>query len=239
LTESSNKYFESAIFTADRLYSNPIVEIVKMASWDNRVVTNEHLLTYVDSSTAPPDIKAALRTLPFERNIFKLLANSKAFFKPFMTLLSSAWSEDRKIRSTDWQLAVLRTAATLDAPYEWDVNEPVARIFGLTDEQFAAIRRVDEPLPESLFTPRQRLVGRIVTTLGREGKVDKDTIAEAKATFSDEEITEIFFVQGIYGFLAKFMNSVRIDFDEPIPGLEEQLRKYNAKAIEKEKQYVD
>ncbi|GKT45445.1 uncharacterized protein ColSpa_05626 [Colletotrichum spaethianum] len=178
-----------------------------MASWDNRAITNEHLLPYVDSSTAPPDIKAALQTLPFERNIFKL--------------------------------AVLRTAATLDAPYEWDVNEPVARVFGFSDEQFAAIRKVEDPLPENLFTPRQRLLGRIVTTLGREGKVDKDTIVEAKATFSDEEITEIFFVQGIYGFLAKFMNSVRIDFDEPIPGLEEQLRKYNAKAIEKEKQYVD
>lgn len=43
-----------------------------MASWDNRVVTNEHLLPYVDSNTAPPDIKAALQTLPFERNIFKV-----------------------------------------------------------------------------------------------------------------------------------------------------------------------
>jgi hypothetical protein len=43
-----------------------------MASWNSRTVTNEHLLPYVDSSTAPPDIKAALQTLPFERNIFKV-----------------------------------------------------------------------------------------------------------------------------------------------------------------------
>lgn len=156
-----------------------------------------------------------------------------------MTLLSSAWSEDRKIRSTDWQLSVLRTAATLNAPYEWDVNEPVARIFGFTEEQFAALRKADEPLPEGLFTPRQRLLSHIITTLGRENKVDKETIIEAKGTFSDEEIAEIFFVQGIYSFLARFMNSARIDFDEPIPGLEDQLRKYNAKTIEKEKQYVD
>ncbi|GJD00287.1 hypothetical protein CH63R_13537 [Colletotrichum higginsianum IMI 349063] len=210
-----------------------------MASWDDRTVTNEHLLPYVDSSTASPDVKAALQTLPFERNIFKLLANSNVFFKPFMTLLSSAWSEERKIRSTDWQLIVLRTAATLDAPYEWDVNEPVARIFGFTDEQFAALRRADEPLPEGLFTARQRLLGRIVTTLGRESRVGGDTVAEAKAVFSDEEIAEILYVQGIYSFLARFMNSARIDFDAPIPGLEEQLRKYNAKTIEKEKQYVD
>lgn len=156
-----------------------------------------------------------------------------------MNLLSSAWSEQRQIRSTDWQLIVLRTAATLNAPYEWDVNEPVARIFGFTEEQFAALRKAHEPLPEGLFTARQRLLGRIVTTLGRENKVDEDTIVEAKKTFSDEEITEIFYVQGIYSFLARFMSSARIDFDEPIPGLEDQLRKYNAKTIEKEKQYVD
>ncbi|KAJ0327349.1 hypothetical protein COL5a_006142 [Colletotrichum fioriniae] len=168
-----------------------------------------------------------------------LLANSNVFFKPFMNLLSSAWSEQRQIRSTDWQLIVLRTAATLNAPYEWDVNEPVARIFGFTEEQFAALRKAHEPLPEGLFTARQRLLGRIVTTLGRENKVGEDTIVEAKKTFSDEEITEIFYVQGIYSFLARFMNSARIDFDEPIPGLEDQLRKYNAKTIEKEKQYVD
>lgn len=173
------------------------------------------------------------------RDDVQLLANSNVFFKPFMTLLSSAWNENRKIRSTDWQLIVLRTAATLDAPYEWDVNEPVARIFGFTDEHLASLRKTDEPLPEGLFTPRQRLLAGIVEKLGRQSKVDAETIVEAKKTFSDEELTEIFFVQSIYSFLARFMNSVRIDFDEPIPGLEDVLRKYNAKAIEKEKQYVD
>ena len=40
-----------------------------MASWDGKNVTNRHLLPYVDSDTAPP---AALRTLPFERNVFRV-----------------------------------------------------------------------------------------------------------------------------------------------------------------------
>jgi hypothetical protein len=52
------------------------IQLSTMASWDNRVVTNEHLLPYVDSNTAPPDIKAALQTLPFERNIFKVSQTS-------------------------------------------------------------------------------------------------------------------------------------------------------------------
>jgi hypothetical protein len=36
--------------------------------------------------------------------------------------------------------------------------------------------------------------------------------------------------------LARIMNSARIDFDPPIPGLEDKLRKYNAVAIQKEKE---
>ncbi|SPJ78526.1 uncharacterized protein FTOL_06915 [Fusarium torulosum] len=207
-----------------------------MASWDNRVVTNEHLLPYIDSNTAAPDIKAALQTLPFERNIFKLLANSNVFFKPFMALLSSSWSENRKILSSEWQVTVLRTAATLDAPYEWDVNEPVARVFGFTEEQLNALRNPREPLPEDLFTVRQRLIARIVEDLAQHPRVSKNLMSEAVEAFSHEEITEIFFLNGIYGFLARFMNSARIDFDEPIPDLLDILSKYNAKAIEREKQ---
>ena len=42
-----------------------------MASWNDRTVTNEHILPYVDSKTAPPEVAAALNTLPFERNVFK------------------------------------------------------------------------------------------------------------------------------------------------------------------------
>ena len=235
---------------------------VIMASWHDRTVTNQHLLPYVDSATAPPDVKVALQTLPFERNIFKvslfqitntkvydlvqstveakinlmqLLANSSVFFKPFMALLASSWSDGRKIRSSEWQTVVLRTAAMLDAPYEWDVNEPVARVFGFTEEQFAALRNIDQPLSASIFTSRQCLIARLIGDLSHKNKVDLNLMLESKAVFSDEEIAEIMFLHGIYGFLARFMNSARIDFDEPIPGLLDILRKYNADAIEKEK----
>lgn len=46
-----------------------------MASWNDRTVTNEHILPYVDSKTAPPEVAAALNTLPFERNVFKVRAS--------------------------------------------------------------------------------------------------------------------------------------------------------------------
>lgn len=149
------------------------------------------------------------------------------------------WAKDRKIRSTEWQLAVLRTAATLDAPYEWDVNEPVARVFGMSDAQFAALRDVGNKLPEGLFTERQRLIGQFVDQLSSNSKVDPETMKTMKTKFSDEEIMELFYTHGVYSLLARMMNSCRIDYDPSIPGLEDMLRKYNADAIEKEKQYND
>lgn len=234
-----------------------------MASWDNREVTDKHLLPYVDSSTAQGDVQAALKTLPFERNIFKvrvisldhtftslspsttfdltllqLTANAPAFFPTFMKLLTCSWSPERTLRSRDWQTIVLRTAATLDAPYEWDVNEPVGRVFGFTDEHLKHLRSGDLSSTE-LFTDRQRLVSSIVEDLCLKDRVPEEKVRRAKEVFGDTGLMELFFIQSIYAYLARTMNSCKIDFDEPIPGLLDILRKYNGPAIEKENLYTD
>lgn len=155
-----------------------------------------------------------------------------------MKFLGCAWSENRTIRSTDWQLIVLRTASLLDAPYEWDVNEPVARIFGFGDEKLQLIRKGDLTSPE-LFTDRQRLLSDIVGQLVEQNRVSQADMLRAKEVFGDEGVMEILFTQGIYALLAKAMNSAQIDFDPRIPGLEDQLRKFNAATIEKEKSFKD
>lgn len=155
-----------------------------------------------------------------------------------MNLLCCAWSENASIRSTDWQMIVLRTASLLDAPYEWEVNEPVARIFGFDDEKLALIRKGDLSSPK-LFTDRQRLLGEMVAQLVKDNKVSKTTMLRGKEVFGDEGVMEILLVHGIYALMARTMESAQVDYDPPVPGLEEQLRKFNAKAIEKEKSYTD
>ncbi|KZO96080.1 hypothetical protein CALVIDRAFT_462651, partial [Calocera viscosa TUFC12733] len=206
-----------------------------MASWDNREVTNEHLLPYVDSATAPPEVAAALHTLPFERNIFKLIANTSAGFVPLMKLISSLWGPARKLPTTDWQIVILRTAAALDCPYEWDVNAPLARLLDLSEAHFAALRDAGTPLAQhaELFSPVQQLLGKMVDELAHHPRISLPVMQEAKACLSDEEIMEVFFIHGIYGFLARTMNSCRIDFDPPIPGLEDMLAKNFAEVIAK------
>ena len=170
--------------------------------------------------------------------MFKLIANAECFFPSFMKLLSCAWSENRTIRSTDWQLIVLRTASLLDAPYEWDVNEPVARIYGFDDEKLQLIRKGDLSSPK-LFTDRQRLLDDMVDQLVKQNMVSQATMLRAKECFGDEGVMEVLLTQGIYALLAKTMQSARIDYDHPIPGLEGQLKRFNAAAIEKEKTFTD
>ena len=210
-----------------------------MAAWNHRDLTNEHVLAYVEPSTASPKIAQAMKTLPVERNIAKLLANAECFFDSFMKLLSCSWGADRTIRPSEWQLVVLRTAASMDAPYEWDVNEPLARLLGFDTDEKVDLVRTGNLSNQSLFTDRHRLINRMVYQLVQNDKVDETTVLEAKGIFGDTGVVEIIMIHGIYGLLAKLMRSAKIDFDPQIPGLEETLKKFSAAEIEQEKSYCN
>jgi hypothetical protein len=204
-----------------------------MASWNDRTITNNHILPYVDSKTASPAVAEALTTLPFERNIFKLLANADTLFVPFMKLLSSCWGEGRALKSSEWQLTVLRTSSLLDAPYVWDVNEPVSRAFGYSDEQLALVRSGDLSSTK-LFTDRQRLIGEMVKELVEANAVSEANMMKARETLGPKGAMEVMMIHGIYGMLARVMRSAQIDFDPEIPGLLDILKKFYARAIEVE-----
>ncbi len=206
-----------------------------MASWNHRQVTNEHILPYVDASTTSPGVAEALNVLPVQRNIAKVLANAECFFAPLMKVISCSWADNRTIRSSEWQLVVLRTAASLDAPQEWDVNEPVARIFGFdTDEKLKLIRSGDMS-STALFTDRHRLINKMVGDLVQQNKIQESIVLEGKKIFGAAGVTEIIIIHGIYALVAKVMRSAKVDFDPPIEGLEDTLRKFNVTAIAKEK----
>ncbi|KAB8342788.1 hypothetical protein FH972_022386 [Carpinus fangiana] len=212
-----------------------------VATWDSeRKVTADHILPYVDADNeeTPEGVRTALHTLPFERNIFKLLANSPTFMPKFMQLLGACFSPEKSIPPADWQLAVLLTSRILDAPYEWDVNWPVAAIL-------PSFQPVDTIKPlilardlsnTALFTDRQRLIADFCEQVhGPQNRVSEKTmLAMRDGGIDASQITELFLITGIYGTLARFMTSANIDFDEPIPGLEDMLRKTFQKDIERD-----
>ncbi|KAI0314317.1 hypothetical protein OF83DRAFT_1085733 [Amylostereum chailletii] len=125
-----------------------------------------------------------------------------------------------------------------NAPPQWDVNEPVARLLGFGDEQLVLIRKGDLS-STALFTDRHRLVGEMVRELVEGNKVTEATMSRAQEMLGPNATMEVMIIHSVYGMLARIMQSAKIDFDPEIPGLLDMLRGYNARAIEEEKKYAE
>ncbi|KFX94973.1 hypothetical protein V490_04062 [Pseudogymnoascus sp. VKM F-3557] len=187
------------------------------------------LVPYVDAATAPPEIAAKINVLPFRRNIFLLLAHSPGLFPHMMGLIGGCFNKDvRKIPLLDWQLIVLRTATTLGAKYEYDVNLPVAEIFNLGAEKIAAIGSTATSVRqgEGPWTDRQRVILRVVDEQLATYTNTPGTIRDAVEILGHAELVEVLIILGTYSTLARIINGLRIDDDQPIrpEGLEDMLK---------------
>ncbi|CAP73413.1 uncharacterized protein PODANS_2_7910 [Podospora anserina S mat+] len=193
--------------------------------------TQNCLVPYVDLQTAPPEVAAAITHLPYRRNIFHLLGHSHGSFPRLMGVYANFFDGNRRILPLlDWQLVVLRISAVLDAEYEWDVNAPVARINGMPEEKFEALKRtagkgVDALAKETVFTERDRAILQLVDEQLATYNNTEETIEKAKKLLTVEELVEVYVVLGVYVLIARITKGLRIDLDGEIPGLEEHLKK--------------
>lgn len=187
------------------------------------------LIPYLDPATATGNVKATLDSMPYVRNIFLLLGHSSGLHPPLMDVYKAAFNKDkRKLPLLDWLLVVLRVAARLDAPYPWDVNEPVARLNGMGAARLDAMgapSKVVQADAGSVWTMRDKailaLVDEQLTTYTNESA----TVKGARQLMSDEELVEIYILLGVYVLIARITRGLRIDLDAEIPGLEESLKK--------------
>lgn len=188
------------------------------------------LVPYLELENAPPDVAAAITHLPYRRNIFHLLGHSHGSFPRLMGVYAAFFNGNlRTLPLLDWQLIVLRISAVLDAEYEWDVNAPVARINGMPEEKFDALKRsagrgADSVKAEAIFTPRDRAILQLVDEQLATYNNTEETIRRAKEVLSVEELVETYIVLGVYVLIARITKGLRIDLDGEIPGLEEHLK---------------
>lgn len=194
-------------------------------------MTNPHcLIPYLELDKAPHEVAAAITRLPYRRNIFHVLGHSHGSFPPLMGVYGSFFDGNRRsLPLLDWQLIVLRISATLDAEYEWDVNAPVARLNGMSDDKLDALKHTvgtgaaglkEEPLLTARDVVILKLVDEQLATYNNR----EETVVEAKGVLSVEELVEVYVVLGVYTLIARITKALRIDLDGDIPGLEEHLR---------------
>jgi alkylhydroperoxidase family enzyme len=186
------------------------------------------LVPYVVPEEAPQAVQDRLKVLPFRRNIFYLLGNSHGLFPHLAGVVGGCFDgKVRKIPLLDWQLIVLRTATTLGAKYEYDVNLPVAEVYEMDEEKIRQIGCKPEDVRNGKgpWTERDRLILRIVDEQLATYTNEPQTIKDALKVLDHEEVVEVLIIIGTYALIARVINGLKIDDDPPIPGLKDMLRK--------------
>lgn len=127
------------------------------------------------------------------------------------------------------QLIVLRTATTLGAKYEYDVNLPVAELYGMGDEKIAAMGCSAQSVRDGAgpWSARDRLILRVVDEQLAGYTNEPQTVRDALEVLGTEHLVEVLVVLGTYAMIARVINGLRIDDDQPIrpEGLEEMLKR--------------
>lgn len=186
------------------------------------------LVPYVDPATAPPAVQDKLKVLPFRRNIFYLLGHSHGLFPHLAGVIGGCFDGNtRKIPLLDWQLIVLRTATTLGAKYEYDVNLPVAEVYEMPQEKIDLMgcSAQDVRSGKGPWTDRERIILRIVDEQLATYTNVPQTIRDALEILTTEDLVEVLIILGTYALIARVINGLKIDDDPPIPGLKDMLRK--------------
>lgn len=187
------------------------------------------LVPYLDQATAPAAVTATLDSLPYRRNIFLLLGHSSGLFPPLMSVYGAIFNgATRTIPLLDWQLVVLRIAARLDAKYPWEVNEPVARLQGMSQAKLDSMGASPEAIENDatgIWTERDRSIIKLVDEQLQSYSNDPETVKEARRHLSVEELVEVFIIMGLYTLIARITKGLHIDLDGEIPGLEEGLKR--------------
>lgn len=186
------------------------------------------LVPYVDVEAAPPAVQDKLKVLPFRRNIFHLLGHSHGLFPHLMGVIGGCFDgKTRKIPLLDWQLIVLRTATTLGAKYEYDVNLPVAEVYEMPQAKIDEMGCSAEDVRNGIgpWTERDRLILRIVDEQLATYTNEVQTIKDALQVLSAEDLVEVLIILGTYALIARVIRGLKIDDDPEIPGLKDMLRK--------------
>lgn len=120
------------------------------------------------------------------------------------------------IERREREIVILRTTARCGAEYEWGVHVAFfAAKVGLTDAQVRATVRgaTDDPA----WTPRDRLLIRLVDELRDTATVSGALWRELAATWSAEQLVELVVLAGFYHTISFALNAFAVEREDGAP----------------------
>lgn len=108
----------------------------------------------------------------------------------------------------DRELAILTAGRELDARYEWQAHEPIARREGVRPEAIEILRAKGSP---DGLTPREKTVVAVVRSLFREHMLADELYRQALAELGREYLVELVALAGYYGLIGYVLNAFEVD----------------------------
>lgn len=186
----------------------------------------ECLISYANPDELPPLLREKLKILPFRRNVLYTVARSNGLAPHLLGLIGSCFDgKQRSLPELDWQLIVLRVSTVLDCKYEWDVNLPVAEVYGISPEKLADMGCPTEAVSNGKgpWIERDRVLLRLVDEQLATYTNEEETVKTALELVREDELVEVLIIIGLYAMLARLIKSLKVDDDPKIPGLKEMI----------------
>jgi 4-carboxymuconolactone decarboxylase len=151
------------------------------------------------------------------QNIFATLVRNPGLFRrwlPFAGRLLVAG----KLPARERELLILRTAVNCTSEYEWGQHVVLAREAGVSDEE---IRRVRGGPDAAGWSEDDALLLRAADELHRDAAIGDATWSRLAARYGEKDLIELVMLIGHYHMVAFTLNSLKVQREPGVPGLEE------------------
>jgi alkylhydroperoxidase family enzyme len=150
-------------------------------------------------------------------NIFTTLVRHRGLYRrwlPFGGKLLLAGKLDPRER----ELLILRTACNCAAEYEWGQHVLIGRQAGISDEE---IRRIREGPGAPGWSEQDATLLRAADELHDHAEISDETWAALAGRYDAERLIELCMLVGHYHMVAFMLNSLRVQREDGVPGLDE------------------
>ena len=145
-------------------------------------------------------------------NLHRMMAHAPALMKASGEM-ALALRRETALPRTIAELAILRAAQILEAPYVFDRHVPLARECGVTAQQMAEL--VSWP-DSTAFTAAQKAALGFAENVVRQLPLDEAGGAALRSYFSPREIVELAMVVGFYVSTALFIRALAVPAEKSV-----------------------
>lgn len=162
-----------------------------------------------DEAALPAAIRDTLASLP-PLNVFRMMANLPASFRPLLDLAGSIlFGSDLNPRTRE--IAVLRVAHVTRSQYEWVQHVAVAKGTGVTDAEIARIA-VDGPVTG--LGDEGDLLCRVADEISRDVRLSDAALAEILERYGVQQAAELILCCSYFNMLSRFLESTRVELED-------------------------